>query len=372
MKKLDYYIIVPYITLLFLGVLMVYSSSSFVALTNTQNSAAYFRNQLIYITMGLAGLLFFYFLKTWLLKNKKILAYALGVMFFLLIIVLFAKKVNGASRWISLGFFNIQPVEVTKFILLWYTAYILSRKQYAIEKNWTQAVWPPFAVLFLVAVLVLLQPDAGSLVIIGVVMTIQVFSSGMPFRVGFASTAAFSGLLGIYIRAIYLFRDKMPGMSEYRLERFEAFWSPFTLAEGAGMQLVNSYYALSRGGVLGVGLGRSVQKTGYLPEPHTDFILAIIGEELGLAGVFFLLSLLFFLIIRILYVGIKSKDTFSSLICIGVGTLMLIQSAINIGGVVGWLPISGVTLPFISYGGSSMIVLSCCIGLVLNVQKSSR
>ncbi|WP_268905533.1 MULTISPECIES: FtsW/RodA/SpoVE family cell cycle protein [unclassified Carnobacterium] len=358
--------------MLFIGALMVYSSSSDISLVYTGWNAAYFRNQLVYIFIGLIGLIVTFNLKISFLKNKKLLAFLLGLMFFLLVTVLFSEKVNGASRWIRVGSFNIQPVELTKLILLWYTAYILSRKQYFIEKNWIQGIWPPFVVLFLASLLILLQPDAGSIAIIGLVITIQVFSSGMPFRIGIMSSGAFIALIAVYTRAIYLFGDKVPGMSDYRLERFAAFWSPFELAEGAGLQLINSYYALSRGGLTGVGLGKSVQKTGYLPEPHTDFILSVIGEELGLLGVVFILSLLFFLITRIYYVGIKSTDTFSSLICIGVASLLLIQSAINIGGVVGWLPISGVTLPFMSYGGSSMIVLSICIGMVLNVQKKER
>ena len=138
------------------------------------------------------------------------------------------------------------------------------------------------------------------------------------------------------------------------------------------MQLVNSYYALSRGGIFGVGIGQSVQKTGYLPEPYTDFIFSIMGEELGLIGVLVILSLFVFLVLRIYLIAIRTKDPFGSLLCIGIATMFLIQGVINLGGVLGLMPITGVTFPFISYGGSSSLVLTISIGLVLNVSAMNK
>ncbi len=156
------------------------------------------------------------------------------------------------------------------------------------------------------------------------------------------------------------------------MERFKAFFDPFSLSETAGHQLVNSYYALSRGGLTGVGLGNSVQKSGYLPEPHTDFIMAIIAEELGLIVILIIISLFFFLIVRIYIIAIRAKDTYNSLICLGVASLFFIQASINLAGVVGLLPITGVTFPFISSGGSSVIMSLAAVGLVLNVSLSER
>ncbi|MDN6626673.1 MAG: FtsW/RodA/SpoVE family cell cycle protein, partial [Pisciglobus halotolerans] len=168
------------------------------------------------------------------------------------------------------------------------------------------------------------------------------------------------------------FGTKLPFLEEYQYNRFLAFWDPFELSQSSGMQLVNSYYALSQGGIGGVGAGGSIQKTGYLPEPYTDFIISILGEEFGLVGVLVVLSLIVFLILRIYLIGIRTQDPFGSLVCIGIATMFLIQSSINLGGVLGMLPITGVTFPFVSYGGSSTIVLACAIGLVLNVSAANR
>ena len=153
----------------------------------------------------------------------------------------------------------------------------------------------------------------------------------------------------------------------YRIQRFIAFMNPFGNASGSGSQLVNSYYAISNGGIFGVGLGNSVQKMGYLPEPNTDFIMAITSEELGLVGVTIILVLLLVLICRMIQLGVKSASLYQTLICYGSATFFTIETFFNIGGVLGLLPITGVTFPFISYGGSSMLVLSATVGIIINI-----
>ncbi|MDZ7835208.1 MAG: FtsW/RodA/SpoVE family cell cycle protein [Alkalibacterium sp.] len=174
------------------------------------------------------------------------------------------------------------------------------------------------------------------------------------------------GLFGL-TQLIRTFGTDLFFLDEYRYNRFLGYWDPFQLAEGAGLQLVNSYYALSRGGLFGVGFGDSVQKTGYLPFPYTDFIVAIIGEELGLFGIFLLLSVFALMVSRMILTAIRSKSAFNSLLSIGVASMFLIQGMINLMSVVGLMPITGMTFPFISYGGSSLMVLSVSIGLVANI-----
>ena len=161
-------------------------------------------------------------------------------------------------------------------------------------------------------------------------------------------------------------------VKSYKLARLVAFIDPFGHANGSGQQLVNSYYALSNGGVFGVGLGNSIQKRGYLPEPNTDFIMAITGEELGLIGVVIIMLLLGIIVWRIIRIGIRSADSFNTLVCYGVATYFAVQAFINVGGVIGWLPITGVTFPFISYGGSSMFSLTLSLGIVLNISADER
>ena len=155
-------------------------------------------------------------------------------------------------------------------------------------------------------------------------------------------------------------------------ERFQAFFDPFSVADSSGKQLVNSYYAISNGGLFGLGLGNSVQKRGYLPAPYTDFILSVINEELGFIGSAVILLLLGFMIARIFLIGIRSQNTYNTLFCYGIGSFMLVQTCFNVGGVLGMLPITGVTLPFISYGGSSMLVLSISIGMVMNIAANQN
>ncbi|SBO18122.1 FtsW/RodA/SpoVE family cell cycle protein [Carnobacterium divergens] len=372
MKKTNCFFLLVYFLLLCFGILMVYSASSDSAQSNTGSSITYFRNQGIYALIGIFSLFFVSRLKKSLLVHPSLLKGLLAGMFVLLGIVLLTGKINGASRWINIGFFNIQPVELAKIILIWYTAFILSKKQKQLTENWVQVVWAPLIVLSLVGMLLFLQPDTGSVLILAGIVLVQVFASGIPFYLGLLSSLFITSVLSGYIFLVSRYGTSVIGMSSYRFDRFKAFWSPFELENGAGHQLVNSYYALDRGGLLGVGLGKSVQKTGYLPEPHTDFILAVIGEELGLLGIIMILTLLFSLILWIFYLGIILKDPFASLLCIGVGMMFLIQSCINIGGVTGWLPISGVTLPFVSYGGSSLIISSLAIGLILNVSDTFR
>ena len=183
------------------------------------------------------------------------------------------------------------------------------------------------------------------------------------------------GLGDVYKRQVFpiaLVLSESGTVKSYKLARLVAFIDPFGHANGSGQQLVNSYYALSNGGVFGVGLGNSIQKRGYLPEPNTDFIMAITGEELGLIGVVIIMLLLGIIVWRIIRIGIRSADSFNTLVCYGVATYFAVQAFINVGGVIGWLPITGVTFPFISYGGSSMFSLTLSLGIVLNISADER
>lgn len=191
----------------------------------------------------------------------------------------------------------------------------------------------------------------------------------MKYGFVFFSVASLLVVLVVYI--IYNFGEHLPFL-DYRYERFLGWFDPFGNYETEGHQLVNSYYALNRGGMFGVGIGNSVQKTGYLPFPYTDFILAIVGEELGLVGIAFVLGSLGLIIGRSFYIGSRSEDSFVSLLCLGVGGMLLVQSLVNMAGVTGVLPITGVTFPFLSYGGSSLLTVSLSVALVANVSTLEK
>ncbi|MCA9766106.1 MAG: FtsW/RodA/SpoVE family cell cycle protein, partial [Carnobacterium sp.] len=307
------------------------------------------------------------------LKYKKFIKYTILFTVLLLIyLLIFGEEINGAKGWIDIGIVGIQPAEFAKLSVIWYFAYIFSRRQQQIIRNFWSSMKQPTYLFGMILFLIIIQPDVGGAVIILFIGIIMIFASGVSTKLGVTmGTFGIALILGA-VELVRTFGTRLPLLQTYQYNRFLAFWDPFEVSESAGLQLVNSYYALSRGGFFGVGIGQSVQKTGYLPEPYTDFIISILGEELGLLGIVMILSLFCFLILRIYLIAIRTKDPFGSLLCIGIATMFLVQGSINLGGVLGLLPITGVTFPFISYGGSSTLVLAMSIGLVLNVSAMNK
>ena len=367
-KYVDKYLVFPYLALTVFSIIMIYSASSYSALHDYGNPHHYLPRQLIFVGLSYVLFVISLYLPLQLLKQKKVVIFGIVVtavsLFFLL---LFGREIYGAKRWIETPLFNIQPAEFTKFMVIWYLAYILSKKQKRIAEDFFRAVVAPIFLVALIVLFIYIQPDTGSSFIIVIIAAIMIFASGVSPKLGTGfGLLGVGGLFGL-TQLIRTFKTDLFFLDEYRYNRFLGYWDPFQLAEGAGLQLVNSYYALSRGGLFGVGFGDSVQKTGYLPFPYTDFIVAIIGEELGLLGIFLLLSVSGLMISRMILTAIRSKSAFNSLLSIGVASMFLIQTMINLMGVVGLMPITGVTFPFISYGGSSLMVLSVSIGLVANV-----
>lgn len=381
MKKLsylDYYILIPYLVLTSVGILMVYSASSFVALQNFDNAQYYFVRQAIFAGIGLFLCFFAYMLRMEVLKYKPFVISAIGVIVIMLLSLLaFGKEINGAKGWLDLGpLGRIQPAEFAKVVIIWYFAYIFSKRQQKFVQDLGETVNAFLGplLLFVVGIVfpIILQPDIGGAIIILAIGVVMVLTSGISYKFGVGLALAGGAVIWGVMELIRTFGTSLPFIEGYQYDRFLAFWDPFAVSESTGLQLVNSYYALSRGGLFGVGIGESIQKTGYLPEPYTDFIMSILGEELGLIGILSVVLLLGFLILRIYLIGIKTKDSFGSLLCIGIATMLLVQSTINLGGILGLMPITGVTFPFISYGGSSILILSASMGIVLNVSATSK
>lgn len=372
-KLVDLYVLIPYIVLSITGILMVYSASSYIAMADFSNPQHYLLRQSMYVLAGMITAVIGYLFPYKWLKEKKLVMIGTGVTVLLLFLVLlFAEEINGAKSWLSLGPINVQPAEIAKVIVIWYFAYILSLKQKNVVENLWKTIGAPAVLVGFICFLIFIQPDAGAAIILFGISAVMIFASGASPKIGVMFGAGGALLLTGLLELIRHYGDSLFFLQEYQYNRFLAFWDPFALSQSTGMQLVNSYYALSRGGLFGVGIGQSVQKTGYLPEPYTDFIISILGEELGLVGVLVVLGLFFFLISRIYLVGIRAKDPFGSLICIGIATMFLVQGCINLGGVIGLMPITGVTFPFISFGGSSTIVLAGSLGLVLNVSAHEK
>lgn len=377
-KYLDYWILIPYLLLMGIGIVMVYSASFDTVLVHGGSASTYFIKQAVFATVGLIFCVLVFMLKIRVLKNPRViqvlLVITIGLLLYLLVrkIINPSSAINGASAWISLKFFNVQPLEIAKLTLIIYFAFIFNRRQERlVPGNILTELSGPLIIGFIILILVILQPDFGGTGILFFIGIVMISTSGIPKK----SIALMNSIWIIPMSIVYYilthinfaFLEKY-----YQYRRFMAFQNPFKYESGIGSQLVNSLYAINNGGWFGVGLGNSIQKRGYLPEPYTDFILAITSEELGFVGVLVILSLIFIIIFRCVQIGIRSTDTFQSLLVFGIAAMIFAQTFLNVGGLLGLIPLTGVTLPFISYGGSSIIILSIAIGIILNVVATEK
>ena len=384
---LNYSILIPYLILSIIGLIVVYSTTSALAIQSGVSSIRMVRTQGLFFILSLLTIALIYKFSLNFLRNKKVLAFVIFIEVILLILSRFiTDTVNGAHGWLTIpGGFSIQPAEYLKVILVWYLALIFSKRQDEIRDYDYQALthneWIPrnlndwrWLTLILIGIVVIM-PDLGNATILALTVLIMITASGVGYR-------WFTSLLGLVVGASTIVLGsiwiigvdrvaKIPVFG-YVAKRFSAFFNPFNDLSGAGHQLANSYYAMSNGGWFGLGLGNSIEKQGYLSEAHTDFVFAIVIEELGFVGASLILALLFFLILRIILVGIRAKNPFNSMMAIGIGGMILVQTFINIGGISGLIPSTGVTFPFLSQGGNSLWVLSVAIAFVLNIDASEK
>ncbi|CAM2811731.1 cell division protein FtsW [Vibrio ordalii] len=289
----------------------------------------------------------------------------LGVSFMLLIVVLLAgKSVNGASRWIPLGLFNLQPAEVAKLSLFIFMAGYLVRKQDEVRQTFFGGFMKPIMVFGTLAILLLGQPDLGTVV----VMLVTLF--GMLFIAG-AKLSQFIALMVAGIVAVIALIAAEP----YRIRRVTSFLDPWEDPFGSGYQLTQSLMAFGRGEWFGQGLGNSIQKLEYLPEAHTDFVFAVLAEELGFVGVVLVLLLIFSLVLKAVFIGKKAFEhdqQFGGYLAFGIGIWFAFQTLINVGAAAGMVPTKGLTLPLISYGGSSLIIMSIAVSILLRIDHECR
>lgn len=377
---LNWNILIPYLILVVMGVILVYSSSSYILLQNGFKPSTYGIKQAIYAVIAFFGFgLTFFALKLEVFKNKKFVLWFIMISLVLLGILVLMKifggarfAVNGAVGWINLGFINLQPLEIAKLALIIYLAYMLDRRDGRLVRGhiWANIAHPALMTGAMMA-LVIIEPDFGGTAILFMIALVMFSVSGVPASLAIKWLVAITiGVLLVFFLVI-TWNPKFLQTS-YQFQRLMSFLHPFKLERKGGAQLVNSYYAIHNGGLLGVGLGNSMQKKGYLPEPYTDFILSIAAEELGVIGASLLIGILCYLIWNIMEVGLHASSQFSALVCFGIATIIFTEALFNVGAVLGLLPITGVTLPFISYGGSSIIVLTACIGLVLNISANEK
>ena len=338
---LDYTILIPYLILSIVGLIVVYSTTSARLVALGANPFASVINQGAFWLVSLFSIFFIYRLKLNFLRKDKLLGVVIAFEILLLVIAkFFTREINGANGWIVLGPLSFQPAEYLKIIVVWFLAHTFSKKQSAIERYDYQALTKNRWI-----------PRNGKEL--------------NDWRVYLLVMIGLIALVGVQTMA------KVP-IFGYVAKRFAAYFNPFKDLTGSGLQLSHSYYAMSNGGWFGLGLGNSIEKTGYLPEATTDFVFSIVIEELGLIGAGLILALLFFLILRIMIVGVKARNPFNSMMALGVGALMLMQVFVNIGGISGLIPSTGVTFPFLSQGGNSLLVTSVGIAFVLNIAANEK
>ncbi len=355
-RKNDYLLLTAVILLIFTGTLMVYSASAINA-NEKYHDAYYFLKREIVFALISIGMLFT-MMKVDYHKYWKMVYPLMGISIFLCMLVAIpgiGVKAGGARRWLNIGGFTFQPSEMIKLSLILFMAYSLAKKREKMEK-FTVGVLPHLAVAGVMMGLILLQKDLGTTFTLGVVLMIMLFVGGT--RVSYIA-----GAILLSIPALYLLVFSV----DYRRQRILAFLDPWTHIADSGFQIIQSYVGFNVGGLWGAGLGQGKQKLFFLPAAHTDFILSVLGEELGLLGVLGVITLFMILLFRGFRAALRAPDLFGMYLALGISSLIGVQSLINFGVVMGLLPTKGLPLPFISYGGTSLIVMSACMGIVLNI-----
>jgi cell division protein FtsW len=343
------------------GVVMVYSASAIVAADRFRDPYVFLKKQLFWAVLGFACLwgAMSVDYRHWRRAVVPLLALTL-ILLVLVLIPPFGQEINGTRRWLRWGPISFQPAELAKFALVLYLAAFLEKKREAVQSFW-RGLLPPFLVSGALAGLVVVQPDLGnSLTLVALGFCLLFLAGARPKPM--ALVAASAGPL--ILAAIYV--------APYRVRRIVAFLDPWADPRGSGFQIIQSYLSLGSGGLWGRGLGESKQKLFYLPEAHTDFIFAIIGEELGFVGALAVVALFACLIWRGVRVSLRAPDPFGAYLALGLTTLLATQTLVNLGVVTGVLPTKGLPLPFISFGGSALLTGMLSMGVLLNISQHAN
>ncbi|BAF60043.1 bacterial cell division membrane protein [Pelotomaculum thermopropionicum SI] len=357
-KSPDFVLFLTVMTLLSLGVIMVFSASEYSTLITYNDSFYFFKRQAVWALLGLIAMFVMMNYDYWRLKNH--IWTLLIVAFILLILVLIpgiGREVNGARRWIALGPLTFAPAELAKLSVIIFVAYGLSRQKERV-RQFSKGVLPYLTVMTLAAGLIMLQPDLGTTLSLAGIVFAMIFAAGASMA--HLGSIAAAGLAAVVFAIV---------MEPYRMKRFLAFLDPWADPQGAGFHIIQGLYAIGSGGLFGLGLGQSRQKFLYLPESHTDSIFAIIGEELGFIGASLVIMLFILFVWRGLKIAVSSQDPFASLLATGVTAWIGVQAIINIGVMTGSLPFTGIPLPFISSGGTSLLFTMAGVGILLNISR---
>ena len=356
MKKFNLSLFISVIVLSLFGLIMVYSSSSVWAEYKFSDPFKYVKNQGLFLIIGI---IIMYLVSK--IDYKKYYKYAskiLLICFILIVLVLFVgTERNGSKSWFGIGSFGIQPSEFMKLAMIIFTSKYLYNNRKDIG-NIKKGVMPILGLTLIIFLLIMLQPDFGTgvILVMGVIGLLFVGGVDLKFflKIGILGIA---GIAGLIIAA------------PYRLKRILSFLNPWSDPLGSGFQIIQSLYAIGPGGLFGYGFGASRQKHFYLPEPQTDFIFSIISEEFGFMGVLIVSGLFSFIIYKAIQVALKCNDLFGKYLAFGIIFMLGFQAVLNLSVVIGLLPVTGVTLPFLSYGGSSLLITLASMGIILNISR---
>ena len=376
-QNFDYPLFFTVLILSLFGLVMIYSSSMMVAIVIEGEAPDYFYvkqvKNLIVAFFAFTVAAFFPY-KHFANKNiMLLLTVVLIVLFTWLKVAGHGAEDVGSQSWIKVpGLGNFQPSEYAKLFIILYFAGAFYRKaqKYTLEKLQPTEIFYPIFLWILVVACVAFETDLGAVIILCGIAVSVVAASGIPFKTFWKFFGVLGAFGGIILATLYAFKGEI--LTPNRMGRIQSYFNPFDYEDKFGHQVVNSYYAIGGGGLEGRGLGQSIQKLGYLPEPQTDFIMAIIMEELGIWGVLFVLGGLGFIIFKGFSIALRTKDPLARMISAGIASWIGFQSFINLGGVTGLIPLTGVTLPFISYGGTSIIMLSLAMGILVNISMFEK
>ena len=356
-RNYDIGVILSVVFLTAIGVLMVYSTSSVYSMENFGDPNYYLKRHAMYLALGLLGMFAVMSVDYRVFRKLVYPAYILGIVLLVAVLVI-GKDVGGARRWIDLGPFSFQPSEIAKYLLVLYLAHSLTKKRDKVD-SFVVGFASHILVAGIYVILVLLEPDFGTATTMIAVLFSMMFIGEVRFR--------YLVPLGLVSVALLTVAVLTKG---YRMRRITAYMDPWQDPLGAGYQSIQSFIAFALGGIYGTGLGDSSQKLFFLPQAHTDFIFSIIGEELGFIGVLLVIIGFVVLLVRSLRVSLRAPDLFGCYLVFGCVVLIALQAGMNMAVAVGLFPTKGLTLPFISYGGTSLITSLTAVGVILNVSRS--
>lgn len=360
-KQIDKVLFISIIMLSLFGLIMIYSASSIWSEYKFNDSFHYLKYQAVFLMIGIIVMIMFSKIDTKLYyeKSNKILLVCL-ILLILVLIPGIGSVRNGSRSWFGIGPFGIQPSEAAKLGLIIFTSKYLTNSNKFL-KSYKQGVFPILGITLLIFGLIMLQPDLGTGLILVTSIISLLFIAGVNMK--FFLYMGFLGLIGVVVLII---------IAPYRMDRITSFIDPWSDALGTGFQIIQSLYAIGPGGLLGVGFSNSIQKHFYLPEPQTDFIFSIIAEEFGVLGAFIVVGLFSIILIRGIKIALSTKDQFSKYLAFGMVFQIVFQTIMNLMVVIGLIPVTGVTLPFLSYGGSSLLISMVSMGILLNISRSIK